>query len=170
MSKNSKKVTVMNATKTPESLDVPTNVDNDIQAAKEVIETVPVVEKPKRVVPVRTEAQKKALEEGRKKGREVINARNAKIQAEKEDMQNRLNSQQQQLESLNQQLFEAKIVRKALSVKKKQIKRDSVLDEISDDETPIEDVKKLQSKQPKQPKQPKAPVYDAPAEPKFYFV
>jgi hypothetical protein len=38
--------------------------------------------------------------------------------------------------------MEEKIVKKAISIKKKQILKQKVLDEISDDETPIEEVKK----------------------------
>ena len=38
-------------------------------------------------------------------------------------------------------LLEEKVVAKAISIKKKQIKKQSALDEISDDDTPIEVVK-----------------------------
>ena len=37
--------------------------------------------------------------------------------------------------------IEEKIVKKALSIKKKEIKKQEILDEISDDETPIEQIK-----------------------------
>ena len=40
-------------------------------------------------------------------------------------------------------LIEAKLVKKAISLKKKQIKKQAVLDEISDDDTPIEKIKEL---------------------------
>jgi hypothetical protein len=39
--------------------------------------------------------------------------------------------------------LEAKIVRKAISIKKKEIKKQSALDEISDDETPIQKIKEV---------------------------
>lgn len=178
MSKNSKKITIVNPVKPPESLDKPVVVDNDIQASKQqpsnqIVETpVPVVEKKKRVVPPRTEAQKAALAQGRQKGRETLNAKNAKAQAEKEDMQRRLDEEKQRVELLSKELFEAKIVKKAVSVKKKQIKRDAVLDEISDDETPIDQVKQLQKqKQAKRPQpQPQPQPTNAPTRPKFIFV
>lgn len=182
MSKNSKKVITVNTGQTPDLLDKKTEVvDNDIQASKQPISepvvpiVAPVVEKKKRVVPPRSEAQKAALAEGRKKGRETINARNAKVQAEKEEMQKKLIEQQKQLEMLNKKLFEEKIVKKAVAVKKKQIKRDAVLDEISDDETPIEQIKKIQKRVQKQPEpvQPVAQYVQQPvaqSRPKFIFV
>jgi hypothetical protein len=42
--------------------------------------------------------------------------------------------------------LEEKIVQKAISIKKKQIKKKAVLDIVSDDDTPIEEVKKLAMK------------------------
>jgi large subunit ribosomal protein L34e len=43
---------------------------------------------------------------------------------------------------------EQKIVKKALSIKKKEIKKQEILDEISDDETPIEKIKIPIKKEP----------------------
>ena len=42
--------------------------------------------------------------------------------------------------------LEEKIVKKAVSIKKKQIKKQAVLDDISDDETPIEEIKEIVKK------------------------
>jgi len=39
--------------------------------------------------------------------------------------------------------IENKIIQKAISIKKKEIKKKAILDEISDDETPIEEIKKI---------------------------
>ena len=44
--------------------------------------------------------------------------------------------------------IEQKIVKKALSIKKKEIKKQEILDEISDDETPIEQIKVPVKKEP----------------------
>ena len=44
--------------------------------------------------------------------------------------------------------LEAKIVKKAISIKKKQIKKEAALDEISDDETPIQKIKEIAKKIP----------------------
>jgi len=171
MSKNSKKVTIVNSNKPLESLDN----DTDIQASKQPIVTQEtptveiVIEKKKRVVPPRTDAQKAVLAEGRKKGRESINAKNAQIQAEKEAMQLQLQKQQEQLEKLHKKEFEDKLIKKAVATKKKQIKRAAVLDEVSDDETPIEQVREMQKNAPK--KQPtQQPTQHVQQRPQFIFV
>ena len=39
--------------------------------------------------------------------------------------------------------LEAKIIKKAVAIKKKQIKKQTVLEEISDDDTPIEVIKEM---------------------------
>lgn len=44
--------------------------------------------------------------------------------------------------------LEAKIVQKALSIKKKQIKKAAALEEISDDDTPVEKIKQIAKKIP----------------------
>jgi hypothetical protein len=44
--------------------------------------------------------------------------------------------------------LEAKIVQKALSIKKRQIKRAAALEEISDDDTPVEKIKQIAKKIP----------------------
>ncbi len=61
--------------------------------------------------------------------------------------------------------LEAKIIKKAVAIKKKQIKKQTVLEEISDDETPIEvikemkkNIKEIKHEKPEKPK------------PKFIFV
>ena len=40
-------------------------------------------------------------------------------------------------------IIEEKLIKKAISLKKKQIKKQAVLDEVSDDETPIEKIKEI---------------------------
>ena len=42
--------------------------------------------------------------------------------------------------------LEQKVVRKAISIQKKQIKKEAVLEEISDDETPIQKIKEIAKK------------------------
>ena len=171
MSKNSKKVTIVNASK---PLDTPEN-DTDIQASKTpqtqpVNDIAPNLEVKKRVVPPRSEAQKAALAEGRKKGRETINAKNEQARLERESMQQRLESQQKELERLHKKEFEDKLIKKALATKKKQIKRTAVLDEVSDDETPIEEVRAMQNKAPKKQPQPAQTQQPVPQIPKYIFV
>jgi hypothetical protein len=73
--------------------------------------------------------------------------------------------------------LEEKIVQKAISIKKKEIKKSLVLDEISDDETPIEEIKtavkakKAVVQAPKPPPQPQqAPKAIEAKKPTFLFV
>jgi hypothetical protein len=64
-------------------------------------------------------------------------------------------------------ILDEKIVKKAISIKKKQIKKEKVLDEISDDETPMEEiVKKIRPTKAPEVKPP-TPIYAQPAPPKF---
>jgi len=162
MSKNSKKITVNKSATPLETLED----DKDIQLQATPTPTTVIVadvEKKKRIVPPRTDAQKAVLAEGRKKGRESLNAKNAQIQAEKEAMQLQLQKQQEELEKLHKKEFEDKVVKKALAVKKKQIKKAAVLDEISDDETPIDQLPQPKKK-PVKASQP-APVVQQQAPP-----
>ena len=61
---------------------------------------------------------------------------------------------------------EDKVVRKAISIKKKQIKAEAMLDHVSDDETPIEEVKQILRKQPPR----KVNMTPVPERPVFTFV
>lgn len=45
-------------------------------------------------------------------------------------------------------IIEEKLVKKAISIKKKQIKKQSIIDEMSDDDTPIEKIKELVAGKP----------------------
>jgi hypothetical protein len=68
-----------------------------------------------------------------------------KLNAERRKEEQRLKEEQDKAE------LEKKIISKAISLKKKQIKKQQVLDEISDDETPIEKIKKPSKKPPPGP-------------------
>ena len=61
-----------------------------------------------------------------------VNAENRKIVAEMRAKEER-------------ELTEKKIVQKAISIKKREIKRQSILDSIDDDDTPLEEIKKIVS-------------------------
>ena len=72
---------------------------------------------------------------------------------------------------------EEKLVKKAIAVKKKQIKQQAVLDEISDDETPLEEVEKIATRSKTRLKRETtkdfpapAPVAEEPVRPKYYFL
>lgn len=78
-------------------------------------------------------------------------------QAIEDEVQKRLNEYKTGLEQ--------KVVRKAISIKKKQIKKEAVLEEISDDETPIQKIKEIAKK-----KNHPAPQTAVNAQPQFIFV
>ena len=107
------------------------------------------VEKPK---PKRTQKQIEAFQKVRDK-----KMQNAKLRQEEKKLKDEEDRKE----------LEAKIIKKAVAIKKKQIKKQTVLEEISDDDTPIEVIKEMKKniidKLPKEikPEKPK---------PKFNFV
>lgn len=157
-----------------EDLEVLTNEDVEEEEVQEEDECIQIVKKPvkkkiyQKKEPVegaepkpkreRTEAQKKAWERclaNRQKNREdrkKVQDDDAKLLAE----------YKKQLAKKS----ETKVVKKAVGIKKKAIMRDEDLDQISEDETPIEVVKQkiAQRRQPAPKKQlpPREPVYEMP--------
>ena len=81
--------------------------------------------------PKRTEAQRLAFERCKAKREE-----NAKKRAD----------DAKKLLEYEKKALEEKLIAKAVSIKKKQIKKQIVLDEISDDDTPIETIKEMAKK------------------------
>lgn len=118
--------------------------DEPLQASKEIPQSpceIPKKEKPKRVL---NEAQL----EGMKKGRDALALRNAEKRAQREAE-----------EAERKRQLEEKVVSKAISIKKKQLKQEIALDEISDDETPIEEIKqKVVAKKQTAPTPPAPPT------------
>lgn len=91
----------------------------------EILEQKKQTIKQKRVVKPRTESQLASLAKGRENRKNNIKSiTEAKRLKEEED----------------KKLLEQKIVKKAIAIKKKQIKKETVLDAISDDETPVEEI------------------------------
>jgi hypothetical protein len=95
-----------------------------------------------------TPKQLEVLEKAREKM--IMNAREKKIKKQLEDeaiekeVQRRLNEYKKGVEE--------KIVRKAIAIKKKEIMKQAVLDEIEDDDTPMEKVvQKAKKQQPSRP-------------------
>jgi hypothetical protein len=83
------------------------------------------------------------------------------------EAQQRKKEEKAEREAMERAILDEKIVKKAISIKKKQIKKEKVLDEISDDETPMEEiVKKIRPTKAPEVKPP-VPVYTQPAPPKF---
>jgi hypothetical protein len=118
--------------------------DGDIQASK-VVET----QKEESAMPIATSLRKKEetkvdtiTKEKKPRTQKQIEATNRMRDRLKEETLKRAEQKKLEEEQRKKQL-EEKIVNKALSIKKKQIKKEKVLDAISDDETPMEEVKKM---------------------------
>jgi hypothetical protein len=75
-----------------------------------------------------TEAQMKAFEKAKEKARLNADKRKAEREAKAKE---------------EQKLIEDKLVKKAISLKKKQIKQQAVLDNIEDDDTPLVEIEKI---------------------------
>lgn len=99
----------------------------EVESESESEEEQPIVA-PIKVKRERTQKQKDAFERCILKKKECVSKRN-------EDAK--------RLAAFDKAALEEKVVKKAISIKKKQIKKQSALDEISDDDTPIEKVKAI---------------------------
>ena len=98
-----------------------------------------------------------AREKLKEKTKERLIQKRLEQEAIEDEVQKRLNEYKTGLEQ--------KVVRKAISIKKKQIKKEAVLEEISDDETPIQKIKEIAKK-----KNHPAPQPAVNAQPQFIFV
>jgi hypothetical protein len=76
----------------------------------------------------RTEAQMKAFEKAKEK---------AKLNADKRKAEREAKAKEEQ------KAIEEKLVKKAVSLKKKQIKEQAILDKIEDDDTPLVEIEKI---------------------------
>jgi len=110
-----------------ELLTAPSIEDEPVQASKEEDEIpATLCEPPAKPKKVATEKQLEAMRLGRVKRDEQIKLRKEAVEQEK---------------AICKKLLEDKIVKKAISIKKKEMKKSYALDDISDDETPIEEIK-----------------------------
>ena len=120
------------------------NIDLNETIPLEATKTI----KKKRVL---SEKQLNVLALAREKLKEKTKERQIQKRLEQEaiedEVQKRLNEYKTGLEQ--------KVVRKAISIKKKQIKKEAVLEEISDDETPIQKIKEIAKKNPAPQPEPK---------------
>jgi len=78
----------------------------------------------------------------RERTQKQIEAFNRCIETKKKKAAERAEAARQLVE-LEKKALEEKVVKKAISIKKKQIKKQSALDDISDDDEPIEKVKQM---------------------------
>lgn len=104
--------------------------DNDPVYAAKSVKPIPKVEPIIAAKKPRTEKQIAVFERAKETAR--INAENRKIVAE-------MRAKEQQ------ELTDKKIVQKAISIKKREIKRQAILDSVDDDDTPLEEIKKIVS-------------------------
>ena len=72
-----------------------------------------------------------------------------KVQAKRDENRVQRLVEKKLKEKADQEELEAKLVKKAVSIKKKQLKKQAVLDEISDDDTPIETIRAAQRAAPR---------------------
>lgn len=96
---------------------------------------------------IRSEKQKQATVLMREKLAEANEARRLEKEAQKEAKKLEEKKKKEEL-----------ILKKAMSIRKKQIKEQAILDEISDDDTPIEEIKEIAKKVKQQTKKPIAPA------------
>ena len=83
--------------------------------------------------------------------REKLKAKNSERTTKKKLEADAIESEIQSRLSQYKEGLEAKIVKKAISIKKKQILKEAALDEVSDDDTPIQKIKQIAKKIPIQP-------------------
>ena len=106
----------------PEDLGIQrTETDNEDEEDDEP-QTITRAKKP------RTEAQMKAFEKAKE---------NARINAEKRKEEREAKAKEEQ------KIIEEKLVKKAIALKKKQIKEQAILDKIPDDDTPLPEIQKI---------------------------
>ena len=112
----------------PDLGEVGTRPENDAVETEIIPQKNDCITKPKKQL---TEKQLEALRKGQQTRDE--NARKRKEEAGR-------------LAEIERKKIEEKIVKKAISIKKKEIKKQSLLDEISDDDTPIQKIKEIAEK------------------------
>lgn len=147
--------------------------DNNIQADKyqppQQVQQAPpmqVEKKPKRVA---TPKQIENLNKGRAISLANKAERDRLINEEKAEMKRRVDELERQLKEQKQLEFENKLIKKAVQVKTKQLKREKVLDSIVGDEETQEVVQKEVAKR-QAPKQAPPVQQQQPRVPKFVFV
>lgn len=102
----------------------------------------------------RTEAQMKAFEKAKEKAK--LNADKRKAEREAKALE-------------EQKLIEEKLVKKAISLKKKQIKQQAVLDNIEDDDTPLPEIEKIVKELPAKFRKPVKQEMPVPKPPAYIF-
>ena len=142
-----------NAIKKPELKQMPKQMESKVETQQ--------ANKPQEIQ-AETQAQKKKRIQS-----EAQKLNTQKMREKLKEAQERKKQEKAEREAMERAILDEKIVKKALSIKKKQIKKEKVLDEISDDDTPMEEiVKKIRPTKAPEVK-PLAPIYTQPQAPKF---
>ncbi len=128
---------------------------NSIELEEDESETR--LEIPKRKKRVPTPKQLEVLRNAREKALLAAKEKKTKKMLEDEAIQNEVDRRLREYKKG----LEDKILKKAVSIKKKEIKRQAALDDISDDDTPMEKIKEIATKRNHPPAQEK---------PKYIFV
>ena len=153
--------------------------DNEIQAPVEKRgKGRPPVQKPEPVYKPRTQpAVKKERTEAQKEAtRRMLEARDKKraerpsVAAVKQDLKALREQQIEELKAQAVKEYQDSLVKKAISIKKKQIKKQVQLDEISDDDTPIEEIRKITKKLPAKVSNPTPRSLPVPQKPVINFI
>jgi hypothetical protein len=112
----------------PEIIEDTDDLDDEIQAPKPKPEKPPKIDRRKREFMTRTPAQEAAFAKARE-NRDL----NRKNRAE-----TRIIAAQE-----NKNIIEEKVVKKAVAIKKREIKRNEILDSISDDEADLQEIREI---------------------------
>tara|TARA_R110002020_G_scaffold471763_1_gene699118 strand:+ start:472 stop:978 length:507 start_codon:yes stop_codon:yes gene_type:complete len=124
------------------------------------------------------QADKKATKEKKPRTAKQIEAFEKARQTRERNALARKQSRDEEAIAIRKQV-EDKLVKKAIAVKKKQIKQQAILDEISDDETPLEEVEKIATRSVAKTRLKREVAKDFPAapppaeepvRPKYYFL
>jgi hypothetical protein len=108
---------------------------------KKIIQTIVEVETDDEEEMIQPVKQKRQQSEKQKQNTEKMRAKLQEYHAKKKEEKQMIEQLKQKEEQERKKKIEEKIVNKAISIKKKQIKKEEILDEVSDDDTPIEEIK-----------------------------
>jgi hypothetical protein len=125
----------------------------------EPVEEVTTLQAPKKKR-IPTEKQLEVLRKARESNQMRLKEQQVKKKLEEQEIEKEVG---RRLEEYRKSL-EDRVLKKAISIKKKEIKRQAVLEDISDDETPIEKIKEISRKRIIQQ------LPSAPQQPKYIFV
>jgi len=116
-------------------------------------------------VSAQKEATKKMLE-----ARDKKRAERPSVKAVKEDLKALREHQIEELKAQAVKEYQDSLVKKAISIKKKQIKKQVELDEISDDDTTLEEIRKITKKLPAKVSNPTPRSLPTPQKPAITFL